>query len=207
MIPFVFVLIFLFSLPTAIRYCSYVSMDKITAFITLSEIFLAKRLIMTYFSVVPSLFFYLILSFTSGLVSLYSSSSLFLFSLSRFLTQPSVSLVESSDSRVLSLVSPMYYSLFLNGGGVFLIMFFFIRYTSLFYPFTWVFWFLNTFFSFDQSFRNFFSFSLARDMLYIWKFGCYTCSRSIHTRNTLTVFSNIYFFWLFYVCTFIRKTG
>ena len=107
MIPFVFDLNFLFWLPTSIRSCSYVSMGKITAFITLSEKFLAKRLIMKYFSIIPSLIFDLIISFTSGVVSLYSSSSSFLCSLPRLLTQTSVSLGESSDSRVFSLVSPI----------------------------------------------------------------------------------------------------
>ena len=89
----------------------------------------------------------------------------------------------------------------------FFIIFFFIRYTILFCPFTWVFCFLNNLFSFDKNFRSFFSFILARNTFFVWKLSCYTCSRSRHTRKTWNVFSKISFFWLFYVGTFIRKTG
>ena len=82
-------------------------MDKITALITFSENVLAKRLIMTSSYVIPSLIFDLILLFTSGVVSLYSLSSSILFSSLRFIAQPSVSLGESLDSRVFSLVPPI----------------------------------------------------------------------------------------------------
>ena len=92
-------------------------MDKINILITL-------RLIMKSSSVMSSLIFDLIVSFSAGEVSMYSSSFLFLYSSPRFLAQPSVSLGESLDSRVLSLVSPIYYSLLLNGEGVFLLCFY-----------------------------------------------------------------------------------
>ena len=82
-------------------------MDKINSLITLSGKLLAKRLIMTSPSVIPLLIFDLILSFTSGVCSLYSLSSSFLCCFHRFLAQPSVSIGESSDSLVFSLVPPM----------------------------------------------------------------------------------------------------
>ena len=59
--------------------------------------------------------------------------------------------------------------LILNGGGVFFGFCFFVNDTIHFFPFTWVFWFLNTLFSFDQSFWNFISFNLARDTLFAWR--------------------------------------
>ena len=82
-------------------------MDKIIALITLIKIVLAKRLIMKSSSVIPSLIFDLILSFSSGVVSIYSSSSPFLCSSRSFIAHPSVQLGESQDSRVFSLVPPM----------------------------------------------------------------------------------------------------
>ena len=72
-------------------------MDKITALIILGGFFWAKRLLMTYSSDIPSIIFYLILSFSSGEVSMYYSSCSFLCSSPRFLAKPSVSLGESSD--------------------------------------------------------------------------------------------------------------
>ena len=111
-------LIFLLWLPTAIMSCLQVSMDKITALITFREKFLANRLIMKYSSVIPLLTFDLILSFISGLFSLYSSYTSFSCSSTRFLAHLSFSLRESSQPRVFSLVSPMQSSLFLNSGCV-----------------------------------------------------------------------------------------
>ena len=121
----------MFSFPTSIMSCSLVSMDKITALFNSSEKILANRLIMTSYFFIPLLILYLIISFISGVVSLYSSSYSFLCSLPRFLTQPSVSLGESLEPRVFSLVSPMQSSLFLNGGGVF--FFYFLH--QVYYPF------------------------------------------------------------------------
>ena len=68
-----------------------------TALITLREIVLAERLIMTSSFVIPSLIFDLILSFSSGGGTMYSSFSSFLLSFPRFLAQSSVLLGESSD--------------------------------------------------------------------------------------------------------------
>ena len=84
-------------------------------------------------------------------------------------------------------------------------MFFFVRYTTLFCPFTWVLLLLNTLFSFDQSFQSF-SFILVRNKFFVCQFSRYTYYWSRHTRKTWTVFYNIYLFWLFCVGTFIRKT-
>ena len=50
-------------------------MVKITALITLREFVLAERLVMTSSSVIPLLIFYLIISFSSGGNSMYSSYS------------------------------------------------------------------------------------------------------------------------------------
>ena len=69
-------------------------MVNITDLITLREIVLAERLIMTSSFVIPSLIFDLILSFSSGGGTMYSS---FLLSFPRFLAQSSVLLGESSD--------------------------------------------------------------------------------------------------------------
>ena len=82
-------------------------MVNITALITLRGKLLAKILTMTYSYVIPSLIFDLFLLFSSGGVSMYSSSPSFLCSLPRFLVQPSLSLGESLDSRVFSLLPPM----------------------------------------------------------------------------------------------------
>ena len=82
-------------------------MDEIAALITFSDIFLANRLIIIYFSIIPLIIFDLILSFMSVVFSLNSSSSSFSCSLPRFLAQPSVLLGESSEPRVFSLVSPI----------------------------------------------------------------------------------------------------
>ena len=79
-------------------------------------------------------------------------------------------------------------------------------YTILFCPFTWVVWYLNTFFSFDRSVWSILSFVLAGNTLFIWWLDRYNCSISRHTRKTWIVFSNTYFFGFFYFGTFIRKT-
>ena len=78
---------------------------------------------MTSSSVIPLLIFDLIILFISGVFSLSSSSSSFSCSSPRFLAQPLVSLGESSEPRVFSLVSPIYSSLFLSGAGVFIWLF------------------------------------------------------------------------------------
>ena len=119
MIPSAFVFNFFLLLPTSIMSCLQVSMDKITALVTFSEKILANRLIMTSYSAIPLLISDLIISFISGVVSLYYLYSSFSCSLPRFLTQPSVSLGEPLESRVFSLVSTIQSSLFLNVGGVF----------------------------------------------------------------------------------------
>ena len=92
---------------------------------------------------------------------MYLLSSSFLLSFPRCLAQPSVSLGESSDSRVLSLVPPTQSCLFLHGGGVFFYCVFLINDTIHFCFLTWVVQFLNTFFSFDQN-----KFNLARDTIF-----------------------------------------
>ena len=161
---------------------------------------------MTSSSVIPLLIFDLMLSFISGVVSLYYSYSSFSCSSSRFLTQPSVSLEESSEPRVISLLSPIYSYLFLNGGGVFF-LFFYIRYTIHFWPFTWVVWYLNNLFSFDRSVWSFLSLILASNMLFVWCYTRYTFSACRHTINNCIVFASICFFGFFSFGTFIRKTG
>ena len=88
--------------------------EKITAWVTLSEIVLAKRLIMKASSVLTLLTFDSLLSFISEVSSLNYSSSSFSCSLARFLTQPLVSLVQSFEPRVFSLVSPLYSTLCQN---------------------------------------------------------------------------------------------
>ena len=80
-----------------------------------------------------------------------------------------------------------------------------IRYTMLFCPFTWVVWYLNNLFYFDQIFWNCLTFNIARDTLFVGKYCRYTCSRSRHNWKTWIVFSNIYFFGVFYFGTFSDK--
>ena len=72
-------------------------MEKMTAWVTLSEIVLANILLMRASSVLPLLIFDSLVSFISEVSSLNYSSSSFLFSLARLLTQPSVSLGELSE--------------------------------------------------------------------------------------------------------------
>ena len=70
-------------------------MEKINAWIILSDNFLDNRLLMRYSLVLFLLRFDSLASFISELSSLDYSSSLFLCSLARFITQTSVSLGES----------------------------------------------------------------------------------------------------------------
>ena len=84
--------------------------------------------------------------------------------------------------------------------------FFYIGYTILFWPFTWVVWYLNTFFSFDWGVRILPSFVISSNKLFIWWLTWYTCSMSRKKRETSIIFSNIYFFGVSFG-TFIRKNG
>ena len=78
---------------------------------------------MTSSYVTPLLIFDLVLSFISEIFSLNYSSSSYSCSSPRFFAQASVSLGESSEPWVVSLVSPMSSHLFLNSGGFFLLNF------------------------------------------------------------------------------------
>ena len=73
-----------------------------TTWVTLSDIVLAKRMLMRDYSVLPLLIFDSLVPFISEVSSLNYSSSSFSCSLARFLTEPPVSLGELSEPRVSS---------------------------------------------------------------------------------------------------------
>ena len=89
----------------------------------------------------------------------------------------------------------------------YIIIFFYIRYTILFFPFTWVVLFLNNLFSCDRSVWSFLFPVLARNTLFISCYTWYTLYMSRHARNTWIFVSNIYFFGFSYFGNFIRWNG
>ena len=119
-IPSVFVFIFLFFLTTAIISWLQVLMDKITAWVILSNNCLANRLLMRDSLVLSLLSFYLLVSFISELYYLNCLSSSFSCSLARFTKQLPASLGESSEPLLLSLVPPSQSTVFQIDGGVYL---------------------------------------------------------------------------------------